>query len=132
MCKYVSKNFSNVIVLMITCIIKYMWYLRRDCDWLQVGCRRVLPRRQLGVDVTVQFVVYVVVADILERCSTGCTFEALYMQVLILDTHKHTTADHTGHSQYGHTTHHHACFRLSILRNLHFPFYLLECNLPLV
>jgi hypothetical protein len=48
------------------------------------------------MDVTVQFVVYVVVPNILERCSTRCTFEAFYMQILILDTYKHTTADHTG------------------------------------
>jgi hypothetical protein len=48
------------------------------------------------MDVAIQFVIYVVVADILERRSTRRTFEALYMQVLVLDTHKHATADHTG------------------------------------
>jgi hypothetical protein len=48
------------------------------------------------MDITVQFVVYVVVANILERGSTRGTFEAFHMQVLVLYTHKHTTADHTG------------------------------------
>jgi hypothetical protein len=48
------------------------------------------------MDVTVQFVVYVVVANILERCSTCGTLEAFHMQVLVLDAHKHTTADYTG------------------------------------
>jgi hypothetical protein len=48
------------------------------------------------MDVTVQFVVYVVVANILERCSTCGTLEAFHMQVLVLNAHKHTTADHTG------------------------------------
>jgi len=42
------------------------------------------------MDVTVQFVVYVVVANILERCSTCGTLEAFHMQVLVLDAHKHT------------------------------------------
>jgi hypothetical protein len=48
------------------------------------------------MDVTIKFVVYVVITSILERCSTRCTFEAFHMQVLVLDTYKHTTADHTG------------------------------------
>jgi hypothetical protein len=48
------------------------------------------------MDVTVQFVVYVVVANILERSSTCGTLKAFHMQVLVLDAHKHTTADHIG------------------------------------
>jgi hypothetical protein len=48
------------------------------------------------MDVTVQLVVYIVITNILERRSTCCTLEAFHMQVLVLDTYKHTTADHTG------------------------------------
>jgi hypothetical protein len=48
------------------------------------------------MDVTVQVVVYIVVPHILARCTTCSTPEALHMQDLVLDAHKHTTADHTG------------------------------------
>jgi hypothetical protein len=51
------------------------------------------------MDIAVQFVVYVVITNILERCSTCCTLEAFHMKVLVLDTYKYTTADHTGRKE---------------------------------
>ena len=43
------------------------------------------------MDVAVQLAVQVEVALILERRATGGAFEAISVQVLVLDAHKHTT-----------------------------------------
>lgn len=44
----------------------------------------------LGVDVAVELVVEVVVALVLQRGAAGGALEALHVQVLVLDAHKHT------------------------------------------
>lgn len=74
--------------------IKYFHtvYLRRDCDRLQVGCGWVGACYQLSVDVTVQLVVDVIVAHVLERGAASCTLKTFDVQVLVLDSHKHASA----------------------------------------
>lgn len=73
--------------------------LRRDCDRLQVGSWRVGSGDELGVYVTVELVVDVVVAYVLQWGSTGGALETLNVQVLVLDAHKHTT-EHTTNISY--------------------------------
>lgn len=75
-------------------------YLRRDGDRLQVRCRGVGSSHQLGVDVTVELVVDVVVADVLQRGPASGTLETLNVQVLVLDSHKHSSAKRTINRQF--------------------------------
>jgi len=61
----------------------------------------LLSGDQFGVNVTIQFVVNIVVADVLEGAATGGAFEAFDVKVLFLDPHKHAPAaqQKLGHTQ---------------------------------
>lgn len=67
--------------------------LRLNRNWdVSLGTRRrVLHRNQLGVNITIELIVYVEVALILQRRSTGGTPETFNMQVLVLDPNKDAT-----------------------------------------
>ena len=65
---------------------------RSDGYWYEPG-RCILPGDQFGVNVAVQFVVDVVVADVLEGGSAGRAFEALDVKILLLYSHEDAAVD---------------------------------------
>lgn len=43
------------------------------------------------MNIAIQFIVYIEIALVLQRCAAGGTFEAINMKVLFFDAHKNTT-----------------------------------------
>lgn len=71
-------------------IIKIEIDVRRYGYWYNSsGC--VLPGGQFCVNVAVELVVDVVVADVLQRCSTGGAFEALDVKIFLLYSYEYAT-----------------------------------------
>lgn len=71
-----------------------LWnHLRFDRNWdITLGARwGTLHRHQLGVNVTIQLIVDIEVALVLQGGAAGGTTEAVNMQVLVLDPDKDTT-----------------------------------------
>lgn len=68
-------------------------YLRWKGDGHQaVGIRRwTIQSRHASMNVTIQLIVYVEVALILQRRAACGALETLNMEILILNSHKHTT-----------------------------------------
>lgn len=54
--------------------------------------RRAVKRRQPRMDVAVQLVVQIEIALVLQGGAAGGTLEAVGVQVLVLDAHKHAAA----------------------------------------
>ena len=68
----------------------YYIYVRSDGDWYHSSGRRCLPGDHLGVDVAVELVVDVVVADVLQGGAAGRALEALHVEILLLYSHEDT------------------------------------------
>lgn len=56
-----------------------------------------MPGDQLRVDVAVQFVVDIVIADVLQGGAAGGAFEALHVKILLLDPDEDTPAGQANH-----------------------------------
>lgn len=50
-------------------------YSRGHNQWFQIGRWRILPGHHLGVDIAVEFIIYVVISDVLQGGTARCAFE---------------------------------------------------------
>lgn len=77
------------------CIISYrnvtQGYLRWNSDRHETS-RCVLPGDEFRVNVAVQFIVDIVVTDVLQGRAAGRALEALHVEVLVLDPDEYTSA----------------------------------------